>query len=445
MIRYTVYVVLGLGAVVAASIWFSERPGLVSIEWQGWLIELSVGKFVLFVFAVLALLLVAYGTIRSVYRLPRRLRLKRDSMRRERGYQALTRGMVAVAAGDPDEANRQARRADGLLNEPPLTMLLSAQAAQLGGEEAAAARYFNEMLQRPETAFLGLRGLLVQAQKNNDQVAALGYAKQAYELQPKTPWVLATMFKLQAAERRWSQALATLEELVKYTAVPTQEARERRAVVLLGCSQEEEERKNLTQALRFARRASSLAPEFLPAVLRTVELMVALDKPRLASRMIDNAWARIPHPELARFYSEIGKANGPLQRVKRLERLLTFNPDHSESHIALGNAALAADLWGEARNHLEQVVRYKPTAGVYRTLADLEKRSGDDSEAARSWLLLASTAPPDPSWVCDDCAATQTVWSPLCDNCDALGTFSWRSPKLTRRSGDKLDQGSGGK
>ena len=440
MIRYTVYLVLALAAVVAASIWFSERPGLVSIEWQGWLIELSVGRFVMFTAAVLAVLLVAYGMIRTVGSLPRRLRSKRDSSRRERGYQALTRGMVAVAAGDPDEANRQARRADVLLNEPPLTMLLSAQAAQLDGEEAAAERYFNEMLQRPETAFLGLRGLLIQAQKDKDQVAALKYAKRAYELQPKTPWVLATMFKLQVAERKWHGALSTFEELVRRTAVPAQEARERRAVVLLGCSKEEEE-VNLTEALRFARRASSLAPEFLPAVLRTVELMVILDKPRSASRMINNAWERIPHPELARIYSEIGEANGPLQRVKRLERLLTFNPDHPESHIAVANAALAADLWGEARNHLEQVVRDKPTARVYRMLADLEERSGDDSEAARSWLLLASTAPQDPSWICDDCAATWAVWSPLCDNCGALGTLAWRSPELTRGLEGEVGQG----
>ena len=34
-------------------------------------------------------------------------------------------------------------------------MLLSAQAAQLRGDEGAAARYFNNMLDRPETAFLG--------------------------------------------------------------------------------------------------------------------------------------------------------------------------------------------------------------------------------------------------------------------------------------------------
>src|SRR5207244_3592662 len=88
------------------------------------------------------------------------------------GYRALTQGMVAVAAGDAEEAQRQARKADVLLAEPPLTLLLSAQAAQLGGDEDAARRFFSEMLNRPETEFLGLRGLLMQAGRGGGRPGA---------------------------------------------------------------------------------------------------------------------------------------------------------------------------------------------------------------------------------------------------------------------------------
>ena len=354
MIRFAFYMVLSLAIVVAAAIWFSDRPGQVSIEWQGWLVELSVGRFVLAAALVLTALVFLVGVVRVIGRAPRKFREHQRASRRERGYRALTHGMVAVAAGDPAEANRQARRADVLLNEPPLTMLLSAQAAQLNGDEAAAARYFNGMLERPETAFLGVRGLLIQAQKNNDRRAALQYAERAYELQPKTPWVLTTMFDLQVAEGRWRAALATLEEAVKRHAVSADTARDRRATVLLGCSAEAEAAGDASDALRFARRANSLAPDFLPAVLRTVDLMVRSGKARPASRMIHNAWARTPHPALARIYGDIGEAGDALKRVKRYERLLSFNPDHPESHIALAEAALDAELWGEARNHLQR-------------------------------------------------------------------------------------------
>ncbi len=434
MIRFTFFLILSLAAVVVAAVWFSDRPGGVSIEWQGWLIEMSIGRFVLALALVFAAVMIVLSVVRLIGRAPGRIREGRRTSRRERGYRALTHGMVAVAAGDAAEAQRQARKADVLLNEPPLTMLLSAQAAQLNGDEAAAKRYFTEMLGRSETAFLGLRGLLMQAQRQGDRRAALEYAERAYELQPKTPWVLTTMFELQIREGRWRAALSTLEEAVKRKAVSADAARDKRAAVLLGCSGEAEAEGDLSEALRFARRANTLAPDFLPAVLRTVELMVRTGKPRPASRMIHNAWARTPHPELARIYGSVGGEDDPLKRVRRFERLLSFNPDSPESHIALAEASLAAKLWGEARNHLSKAAGDDPSARVCRLMADLEEKEKGDSAAIRAWLLRASAASPDPAWICADCGAVWDSWSPVCAQCGALGSQHWAPPPRARSS-----------
>jgi HemY protein len=250
--------------------------------------------------------------------------------------------------------------------------------------------------------------------------------------------VLITMFDLQVAEGRWRAALATLEEAVKRRALSADVARDRRATVLLGCSADAEAAGDLSDALRFARRANTLAPDFLPAVLRVVDIMVRTGKARPASRIIHNAWARTPHPSLARIYGEIGETGDPLKRVKRYEKLLSFNPDHPESHIALAEAALDAELWGEARNHLEKAAGDDPPARVCRMMADLEERSGEHPENARSWLLRASAAPPDPAWICSDCGAAWDDWSPVCGDCNALGTQIWEPPARARALGLRL-------
>src|SRR5262249_5928657 len=65
---------------------------------------------------------------------PRRIKRRRAADRQKRGLAALTQGMLAVAAGDSRAATRHARDAEGLLNAPPLTLLLGAQAAQLAGD-----------------------------------------------------------------------------------------------------------------------------------------------------------------------------------------------------------------------------------------------------------------------------------------------------------------------
>ena len=68
-------------------------------------------------------------------------------------------------------------------------------------------------------------------------------------------------------------------------------------------------------------------------------------------------------------------------------------------------------------------------------MADLEERAGENTDSVHDWLLRASTAPPDPAWVCGDCGAAWETWSPVCGACDALGTLDWEQPARARTAG----------
>ena len=164
MIR-ALWFLLKVAVVIAIAIWLADRPGTVSVHWLGYAVEAPFWVALLVTLAALGIAALGYRLLRGLIRTPQRIRRHSRARRRERGYRALTQGMVAIAAGDAPTARKMARKADGLLNEPPLTMLLSAQAAQLQGDERAAKQYFEAMLERPETAFLGMRGLLTQAIK----------------------------------------------------------------------------------------------------------------------------------------------------------------------------------------------------------------------------------------------------------------------------------------
>ncbi len=140
--------------------------------------------------------------------------------------------MVAVAAGDAAEAKRYAAQAHKLLDAPPLTLLLAAQAAQLEGDEKSASGYFERMLDAPETAFLGLRGLFIQARRAGDREQALAHARRAFELRPQTPWAAQAVFEIEAAEEDWDGALKTLDREVSAKVISRDKARRRRAVLL---------------------------------------------------------------------------------------------------------------------------------------------------------------------------------------------------------------------
>ena len=430
MMRATV--LLLLFALLAAGIaWIADQPGAVSVSWLGYRIDTYVGVLVAASALIGLIAALIYRVWRFLVGAPAVIARHRREGRRLKGYRALTQGMVAVAAGDGEEARRQARRADLLLNEPPLTMLLSAQAAQLNGDEAAAERYFTAMLERPETEFLGLRGLVVQATRKGEVGRALELARRARALRPRTGWVLITLHDLEVRAGDWPAAAESARLAVRAQAMTPQDGERNRAIARYEQSIAAEAAGERDAALEHARKAVELDPGFVPAAARAARMLAAAGKRRRARRVLEAAWAASPHPELAKAYLAVDHEVEPLARLMRLQKLVALRPADGESRLALAEAALAARLWGEARRALEDFRSgngAEPPARACRLWAELEEAEHGDGAAARAWLSRIARAAPNPAWICDHCGAAHTVWAPLCRRCGAYDSMVWKSP-----------------
>ena len=439
MRRLLLLVVL-IAAGVTLAIWFADRPGVVTVQWAGLRFDTSIGVL----FALVAIIAIGAATLyrfwRFLRRAPRNLATARQARRRRQGYRSLTQGMVAVAAGDAREAVRLAKKANRLLHEPLLTMLLSAQAAQLDGDEIAAQRYFEAMLDEPSMAFLGVRGLLTQAIKLGDSAHALSLAERASALRPKAKWVVEELFNQQIAVGDWDAAAETMVQAERRKMVDRTISQRRRAVLAMAqCAAREATGgadKDVGAALKCAERGAKLDAALTPAMTTLARLLAAAGKQGKAARVLEGAWRRDPHPELAAVYETIKLEGSSLDQVKRMQRLIAGNPNHIESKIALARVTLAADLWGEARRHLDAVIEtVKDDAGkdanvgarVNRLMADIELAEHGDGAAAGRWLAKASQ--PDESWMCEACGVDHGVWHAICGHCGGFDTLRWRIPR----------------
>lgn len=431
MLRAIRFLVI-LGLLIAAALWLTDSPGSISAEWRGYRIETSAALLIAGVALIAVAAAVAYRGWLFLRRTPGSIASAWRERRRRRGYEALTRGMVAVAAGDPQEAQKHSKRAEVLLNEPPLTMLLSAQAAQLGGDEKAAEEFFKAMADRPETEFLGLRGLLSQALNRQDKDRALELARRAYRLRPASEWVATTLFDLQAQSGLWLDASVTNEELGRRRLVDRKTADRRKGVLAFEQARKDHADGDPAAEFKHLRQAHDMAPDLVPAAVRLAHLMTADGKGRRAAGILEKAWISGPHPEIAREYLNAKGVTDALGGVKAMEKLAKSNPDHAESHMALAQAALEAELWGEARTHLEAVLN-APDGGGYagralRLMAAVEDGEGANPGMARDWLMRAATAGPDKAWVCTTCGNAVATWAVTCSNCGTFDGYAWRTP-----------------
>lgn len=406
--------------------WLADNPGAIVLDWGPYRIETSAAVTVAF-FVLVLLVLVGIG--RVVRWIAHGSPAVREN-RRRRGYQALTRGLVAVAAGEGDKARRLAKQATSLIKEEqPLALVLQAQAAQLDNDNRAAHRYFTRMLDNPETEFLGLRGLIVEAIRNGETSTALGLVRRAESLRPGAPWVLGTLFELETRAGLWQDAQKTLERSARKRLLPPPDAKRRKALLHYQCAKEERAAGNDETALDYALRSSGLAPDFAPAAALAARL-AAPTRPRKAARIIERAWRTAPHPDLAAAYGDIYPDDLPARRVKRFVRLSGMNPADPESRLAVASQALDADLWGVAWNNLKPLVEGNDAgaagARACRLMARYERDGNGDPSAAQEWEVRATRADEALLWRCTDCGHESRDWIPVCPGCDGFDMLRWR-------------------
>ncbi|HEY6979665.1 heme biosynthesis protein HemY [Reyranella sp.] len=415
-------------ALMFAAVWLVERPGAVTVQWSGWRLDTSVGVLLAAVLVLILLAMLLWLLYRWIVGAPEALLEGWGDNRRRRGYLALTQGLAAVAAGDAVEAQKNARKAEQLLLEPSLTLLLSAQAAQLNGDREGARRAFNSMLEDEQMTFLGLRGLIAQSLNDGNQAQALDYAERAFRLRPQTPWLVHSLFDMQAQANQWKAAQQTLEAGLRTRVVAAGKGRTLKALLLVERSREAEREGRDSEALGLAREAFGLAPERIAVAIRLAERQIKAGQGGRAMKTLERTWSLAPHPDLATLYLKASGETDSLKRVGLVRRLVEQKIDDAESHIAIAQAALDAGLWGEARRHLELAGGAHPTTRVCRMMADVEERSGGGSPKVHEWLARAAAAPADRAWRCSACGAHHEAWRSVCESCGAFGTLHWRAP-----------------
>jgi HemY protein len=401
---------------VAVAWWLSGLTGEVTGNVSGVQFSTPTPVFITLLAAFVILVHFLLRLLSGIFRSHRRIGSWRTDRRRDAGDIAVHRTLVALAAGEAGDARREAERARRLLGDTPQTLLLAAEARRLAKEDTIAESIYGAMADRPDAAFLGLRGLFRQAVAKEDWAGATEIARRAEAAHPGGSWLRAERAQLAVRSGNWTQALALTgpEGPVADFAAAAAESET-----------------DPVEATRLARRAWKANPGFTPAALAYAKLLRRSGKESRALEVIGAAWKSFPHPDLAAFALE--PVTDKLARVKDAGRLAERNPDHFESHFLLAKENLAAGLTKVARRHAEAARR----AGLaqkrlWLLMADLEVQERGDTEegrdAQREALRQAAMAETDPAWRCENCGTVQPAWLPACPSCHTAGRIRWGGP-----------------
>jgi HemY protein len=421
MIRVVVFLALTAAFAKYVAVWLADHPGEVSITWLGYHAEPPIGILIA-VIACAAVLL--WSLMRLALRAPRQIASTIADRRAAAGQRAIAHGLMAIGAGDVGAARRFAARAGRLVPEQPLLLMLQAQAAQLSGEADGATAAFRAMADRSDTKLFGLHGLFIEAQRRNDLAAARQYAEAAAKASPSLAWAGQAALEFRCHDGDWPGALEALERNRKGGLVPIDVFRRQRAVLLTAQALSLKDQ-DAAAASGLAQEATKLCPELVPAAALAGRLVAEAGEQRKAARILEAAWRRSPHPDIASAYADLLPGASARDRLTRVRLLARLADSHPEGALALANAALDAHEFAEARASIAPLMA-TPTRRVATLMARIEAAEHGDTGLVREWMARAVHAAHDPVWTADGVIAE--TWLPVSPVTGRLDAFQWRVP-----------------
>ncbi|QUJ76148.1 tetratricopeptide repeat protein [Sulfitobacter albidus] len=351
-----------------------------------------------------------------------------DRNRERKGYAALSEGLMALASGEGRTAMTQAAKAEKYLNDPQLTQLLTAQAAEMAGDRRKAEETYRKLVESEKTRFVGVRGIMKQKLADGDTDTALELAKKAFALKPKHEDTGDVLLRLQAQKEDWTGARKTLSAKLRNGQLPRDVHKRRDAVLALSAARDIVDEDKSVEARETAIEANRLSPDLVPAAVMAAEGYIAQGKPRYATRVLKKAWEMRPHPDLAAAFAAIEPNETASARVKRFTALTRIKQDHPETKMLLAELHIAAEDFPAARRALGSLVETDPDARSVTLMAAIERGEGASDTVVKGWLARALSVPRGPQWICDNCQHIHVGWAPICENCASFDTLEWKRP-----------------
>jgi HemY protein len=158
---------------------------------------------------------------------------------------------------------------------------------------------------------------------------------------------------------------------------------------------------------------------------------------RRAAKLIETAWARQRHPDLAETYLDLRPGDSNADRLAKAQGLAKLAPNDPESRMIVARAALAARDFAAARKAMAPLVAEdeRPSVRACLIMAELEDAEFGDQGQVREWLARSAKAPRDPAWIAD--GVVPKHWAPVSPVTGRLDAFVWQKP--AERLGADID------
>lgn len=417
MLRLLSFIVISMVIIGLAYLASTYLTGILYTEIAGFEIAIPHSVLVLGLIILVGLFIFLDRIIRWFLDLPFISPYKRSARRQAKSFEAINKGLVAVAAGHPKEALRQAKRAEKLSDSNSLTHLLAAQAALASDDESEAIKRYTELLKDADTRLMGYRGLFSLHANKGHYEEAYHIVKRAYGLHPKSHWAFHTLFEISIKTGQFDDALKLIEPGIKKQHLSLIKGRHYKAVLYTEKARLAKLDNPQADVMDYYSQARKAEADFIPALMGLLECYMKQDQKRKARKIIEYIWQKSPRYDVLNDWLKLQEKTDAESLYKAAQKLAAINPEHEESQLLIAEYALIAEKWGDAADILVKLLKAHdiPQQRTLRLLCQLEEKDDgrQNPEIIRQYMFDMATARTLPHWVCSVSGMGAKEWQAI--------------------------------
>lgn len=383
--RWVLMALLVLAVAVGAAAMLQHDPGYVYVDLGQWTLETTVA----FALAALVVLFaIVYALVRFVgglMRTPRAWRSGVHGRRTEKSRRGLTRGLIEMAEGRWEQAERLLTRHAEESDTSLLNYLAAARAAQQAGAYENRDRYLKAAIEANPEADVAVSLTQAELQLAHHQTEhALATLTRLRGLAPNHTYVMKLLARLYAELEDWERLAELLPDLRrrKVFAPERLDALER-AAALGRISHADADAAALGRIWDGLSRRMRADADVMHAYAR--QLIAAGEHATAEKRVrqfLNKRWSEA----LVHDYGLI-EAEDPAQQLEHAE---AWRHDRGRSPtllLTLGRLCVRNRLWGKARIYFESSLEIEPMPETYCELAALLDQLGEIGAAREQYRL----------------------------------------------------------
>jgi HemY protein len=388
------FFVLLFALAVGFGVMIHQDPGYTLFAYQNWTVEMPLWLALIFLIIIAFIMIGLLAIFGFIFGGSNRIRVWWSRRRQKKARINTARGLLELTEGHWKQAERYLSKSAEHSDAPLINYLSAAKAAEAQGTIDRRDRYLELAYHASPTAELAVKLTEAKLQYKHGNIdRSITILEALHEEDPKQVEVLRLLSNLYEKKKDWQALFILLPSIKKANLFPAkdEEFQFEKTIYASLLPYFKDDKKLLIDFWNASPRSITSNPDCIYGYA-TILHQIALDNE--AEKLLKNSLNKNWQDNLVDLYGKVTGAS-PKKQLSFAESLLEREPKNSILYLTLGRLCLKNQLWGKARDYLEESIQLKPNTEAYALLGSLMDRLGEKEKSEQYFKKGLNLALPE--------------------------------------------------